>query len=181
LTEGRTPSAQDRLTDTEITGFRLFIGKGRCANCHSGPRLTDDFFHNTGVPFSPRVAGYDFGRALVLERITLDPFSCMGPFSDAPAESCKELRFMSKDAVLFEGAFKTPSLRGVAKRPPYMHAGQFQTLEQVINHYVDAPDPFSQVPDATGEIVPHGRHSELVPLSLTEAEKAQLVAFLKTL
>ena len=31
-------------------GLRLFVGKASCVNCHNGPRLTDDHFHNTGVP-----------------------------------------------------------------------------------------------------------------------------------
>jgi cytochrome c peroxidase len=38
------------LTPQEVNGLRLFIGKGQCATCYSGPLLTDQHFHNTGVP-----------------------------------------------------------------------------------------------------------------------------------
>jgi cytochrome c peroxidase len=178
---GREPPPQDKLGDSELEGFRLFIGKARCATCHSGARLTDDFFHATGVPFSPNVAFVDFGRAAVLNYVRTDRFNCAGPHSDAPAQSCRELRFMARDPKVFEGAFKTPSLRGVANRPPYMHAGQIATLEDVIDHYDQAPDPYSAVPDINGNIVPHGRHTELQPLALTSQEKAALLDFLKAL
>ena len=181
LSAGRDIAANDALTAEEIAGFRLFTGKARCANCHSGPLFTDHFFHNTGVPHSPRLAGVDFGRALILPFIGIDPFNCFGPHSDAQKEACRELRFMSKDPKVFEGAFKTPSLRGVAARPPYMHAGQIATLEAVVEHYAAAPDPFSLVPDASGRVIDHGRHSALVPLELTPAEKAALLAFLRML
>ena len=53
-------------------------------------------------------------------------------------------------------AYKTPSLRGVAGRPPYMHAGQIATLEEVIDH--DARAPASE-----------DGHSELNPLTLVGA------------
>ncbi len=176
-----TPAPEDELSEDELAGFRLFVGKGGCNHCHSGALLTDDFFHNTGVPFSPDVGGTDWGRAAVVEWLANDTFSCLGPHSDAPEESCRELRFMSKDQKLFEGAFKTPTLRGVADRPPYMHAGQIETLEQVVDHYDKAPDPFFDLPDINGEIIPHGRHSEVMPLDLSEKEKAQLLDFLKLL
>ncbi len=181
IAKDEEPSQANSFTNQEIEGLQVFIGKGRCIACHSGARLTDDFFHNTGVAFSPDVPGIDFGRALILDRVVADPFNCAGPHSDAPKEHCKELRFMSKDPKVFEGAFKTPTLRGVASRPPYMHAGQILTLEAVVDHYDAAPDPFSDVPDIYGSVIDHGRHSQLQPLALTAQEKAALVAFLKTL
>ena len=46
--ESRTGDAA--LTAEEIAGLKLFIGKANCSTCHTGPRLTDDSFHNTGVP-----------------------------------------------------------------------------------------------------------------------------------
>src|SRR5205085_86431 len=64
--------------------------------------------------------------------------------------------------------FKPPSLRNVAERAPYMHAGQFATLREVLDHYNHAP------------AAPAG-HSELKPLGLSEQELAQLEAFLRSL
>ena len=67
------------------------------------------------------------------------------------------------------GKFKTPSLIGVAERAPYMHDGRFQTLRQVVDYYNrgGTPNPFLD--------------GQLKPLSLMEAEKIDLIAFLKTL
>jgi cytochrome c peroxidase len=59
-------------------------------------------------------------------------------------------------------------LRNVAERTPYMHAGQFSTLADVLDHYNRAPAA------ATG-------HSELRPLRLKAVELQQLEALLRTL
>lgn len=180
LTRGEAPAAEDRLSADELAGFRLFTGKARCDNCHSGPLFTDHFFHNTGVPVPDR-PGVDYGRALAVLFLKEDEFSCIGRYSDAAPGECRELRFMAEDPALFEGAFKTPGLRGVADRAPFMHAGQLASLAEVVDHYVEAPDPFADIPDPDGTITPHGRHSAIRPLDLSEAEKRQLIAFLKLL
>ncbi len=155
------------LSPEELRGFRLFVGKAHCVNCHNGPRMSDDFFHNTGVK-SPHTPPTDHGRAGALARVASDPFNCLGPYSDAAPEDCAELRYMARDPAPFERAFKTPSLRGVAGRAPYMHAGQIRTLSGVVEHYNRA------IPGPSG-------HMELSPLNLTSGEKAALVAFLKAL
>lgn len=155
------------LTSQEIEGFRVFIGKGNCTNCHNGPRLTDEFFHNTGVASSINPPT-DQGRADAIAQVISDPFNCLGRYSDANPNECGELRFMSRDTHLYERAFKSPSLRGVADRPPYMHAGQLTSLADVIEHYDLAPAS------------PSG-HSELEPLGLSESEKRALEAFLNML
>ena len=66
-------------------------------------------------------------------------------------------------------AFKTPGLREVARRGPYMHDGSLATLEAVVDHY-----------DSGG--IDRDSRSELIkPLGLTMQEKSDLVAFLQTL
>ena len=67
------------------------------------------------------------------------------------------------------GAFKTPSLREVARTAPYMHDGSFRTLEEVIELY-----------DRGGNPSPH-RDPELNSLRLTAGEKKSLKAFLLAL
>ena len=47
---GREPAGEAALSDEEILGLKLFIGKANCVTCHNGPRFTDDHFHNTGIP-----------------------------------------------------------------------------------------------------------------------------------
>jgi cytochrome c peroxidase len=167
LAEARKPDPQSNLTPQEIEGFRLFTGKAECTNCHNGPRLTDDHFHNTGVPQAKNLPA-DFGRAAAIAKLDADPFNCLGPYSDAKPEECGELKFMSRDEHELERAFKPPSLRGAASRPPFMHSGQITSIEAVIEHYNAAP------PALAG-------HSELRPLNLEETEKQALVAFLRTL
>ena len=40
----------DALTEAQKRGLKLFIGKASCADCHNGPTLTDNRFHNLGAP-----------------------------------------------------------------------------------------------------------------------------------
>jgi cytochrome c peroxidase len=167
VASGDTPQGDAALSDQELLGLRLFIGKAQCATCHTGPRFTDGVFHNTGVPPAPGKPT-DLGREAAVALVEGDPFNCFGRFRDGGEEACGELRFMRRDGAELTRAFKTPSLRGVSQRPPYMHAGQFATLEEVVDHYARAPQP---------EV----GHSEAKPLRLSEREKAALVAFLGTL
>lgn len=164
---GRRPQGDAAFNPLEVEGLKLFIGKANCIDCHNGPRFTDEFFHNTGVPAVVGLAG-DRGRAQAMEQVLADPFNCMGPYSDAQEGGCEELRFMGRESPEMERAFKTPSLRGAASRPPYMHAGQIAKLEDVIDHYSTAPAA------SAGQ-------SELRGVIFTDRGRAALVAFLKTL
>ncbi len=42
--------AADAMTESAVRGLTLFKGKARCILCHNGPNLTDNQFHNLGVP-----------------------------------------------------------------------------------------------------------------------------------
>jgi len=72
-------------------------------------------------------------------------------------------------SVTLQHAFKTPTLRNVARRAPYMHNGSIASLEGVIDHY------------NSGGIARASRDSAIRPLDLQQGEKADLVAFLDTL
>ena len=67
------------------------------------------------------------------------------------------------------GAFKTPTLREVARTAPYMHDGSLATLTEVVDFYDrgGAPNP--------------GLANQLRPLELTASEKLDVVAFLRSL
>jgi cytochrome c peroxidase len=67
------------------------------------------------------------------------------------------------------GAFKTPTLREIARSAPYMHDGRFKTLEDVVNFY-----------NKGGVKNPH-QDNLIIPLELTDQEKHDLVEFLRTL
>ncbi|TPK37998.1 cytochrome c peroxidase [Mesorhizobium sp. B2-5-3] len=167
LAIGAEPKGDAAFSREEILGLKLFIGKANCVTCHNGPRFTDNGFHNTGVP---RVNGLppDRGRVDAVRQVQADPFNCFGAYRDGDVGACGELRFMVKDAPELVRAYKTPSLRGAATRPPYMHAGQFASLDEVVAHYAKA------APSVEGT-------SEIHPLALSDRERAALVAFLKTL
>jgi cytochrome c peroxidase len=164
---GREPDGEAALSDEEINGLKLFIGKANCVTCHNGPRFTNDHFHNTGIP-AVKGLPEDRGRETAVGQVPADPFNCLGAFRDGGEGACGELRFMVKSGEALKRAYKTPSLRGAATRPPYMHSGQIATLDDVVDHYNTAPAS------------PRGM-SELHPLGLSERERAALIAFLKTL
>jgi len=127
-------AAADALISRDaVLGLRLFIGKAKCTNCHLGPLFTINGFHNIGL-ITP-----DQGRAQGIDEVLADEFNCLGKYSDAKPEECAELRFIDTNTRKYVGAFKTPTLRNVAERPPFMHAGQFKTLDEVLNFYQTSP------------------------------------------
>lgn len=146
-----TPSPYDRrapdrpLSPEAARGLALFAGRARCSSCHllgaaGGPaRLTDGLFHNTGVSWRaatealrrPRTplpgAGAPLPLGLVLEgrlRFPLDLRGLGDPGHVAPGGRGGRLR-----------TFKTPSLRDVARRGPFMHDGSLAALRDVVQHY----------------------------------------------
>jgi cytochrome c peroxidase len=165
--QGDTRRMQMAMTRDEIAGLRLFLGKGQCLQCHGGPLFTNNEFHNTGVPAVKGLAA-DLGRLAGAKQVAKDEFNCLGRYSDARPEQCGEIRFLDESSATQLRQFRVPSLRNVAGRAPYMHAGQFATLREVVEHYDRAP------------AAPQG-HSELKPLGLSPTEVDQLVAFLGTL
>lgn len=171
------PAGQQVLSTQEVNGLRLFLGKGQCATCHNGPLMTDQHFHNTGVP--PRTSSRpDRGRGPAAAKVLGDEFNCLGRYSDAPVGGCQELRFIAADDAGMEGAFKTPGLRDVARRAPFMHAGQFARLDEVVAHYRRSP----KAAVGHSELAHAGPgHAERQPVRLTDDEARDLVAFLESL
>jgi cytochrome c peroxidase len=158
---------QSALSKDEVAGLRLFIGRAECIRCHNGPLFTNNDFHNTGVPAAEGLPADD-GRASGVTQALEDEFNCLSQWSDAGENDCSELRFVTSTGEQLVGAFKPPTLRNVAESAPYMHAGQYATLAEVLRHYNHPP------------LAPLG-HSELEPLGLTPNELAQLEAFLRAL
>jgi cytochrome c peroxidase len=165
---GRNRNPERIFTPDEEKGLRLFIGKANCSSCHNGALFTDNHFHNTGAPPPIVAIAFDSGRSAGVRKALTGEFSCTSRHSDANPDDCAELRFAIAEGSELLRAYKTPSLRNVANRAPYMHAGQFASLEDVVRHYSDAP------------AAPAG-HTELKPLHLSVDEQRQLVAFLRTL
>ncbi len=126
------------LSEEARRGLAIFRGKGNCTDCHLGPNLTDERFHNTGVAWRGGELA-DTGR----HKITNNEMD--------------------------KGAFKTPTLRQVVSRSPYMHDGSLPSLEAVVEFY-----------SRGGNRNPY-LDAEILPLGLTQEEQRLLVRFLESL
>lgn len=165
----------------EQAGLKLFLDlpKTQCLRCHNGALFTNQGFHNVATSESDTnkstPAGHDFGRMLGLQAVIVDPFNCSGEFSDAPEDGCSHLTFARRQNLneTIDGAFKVPTLRNLENTAPYFHDGRFATLEDVIEHYRN------QKTAGNGERV--DRVSEVPDIDITDTERDQLVAFLRTL
>ena len=156
------------LSPAARRGLRAFVGKAQCVTCHNGPWFTDKGFHNIGLPKAPGQSGVDVGRGFGAQQAKSDPFRCGTPYSDAT--QCDELRFLNPRFEDFLGAFKTPTLRNVARTAPYMHSGQFATLKDVVDFYRTLPGQ-AQV----------GHREFILSLLDPQVEAADLIAFLESL
>ncbi|HEX5010827.1 MAG TPA: cytochrome c peroxidase [Planctomycetota bacterium] len=166
------PAKLAALAPDAQRGLRLFVGRGQCRLCHSGPNFTDMEFHSTRIPLARPDLRRDSGRLTGIDKVQADPFNGAGAFSDAPAAGHEKLDFLASGPDNI-GQFKTPSLRSVALTAPYMHAGQFPTLHDVLVHYSEFADAFDFDPGHFEQM--------LQPLHLTEGEIADLTAFLGSL
>jgi cytochrome c peroxidase len=155
------------MTAEEVAGLKLFLGKANCTICHNGPLFTDLGFHNIATP-PVDVKRYDYGRKKGITAVKRNPFNCLSEYNDAKDKSCDELKYLKLHKEETMAAFKTPSLRNVTKTAPYMHAGQYQTLAEVLKHYAEPPSTKVGM-------------SDLLPVELNETELKQLEAFLRTL
>jgi len=103
---------KNALSPAAQRGFKLFVDpkKANCEVCHTIGKdyalFTDNKFHNLGIGADIHGDMVDLGRY----------------------EQTKN------DADW--GAFKTPTLRNIANRPPYMHDGSFPTLKDALGHYI---------------------------------------------
>ncbi|MEQ8396066.1 cytochrome c peroxidase [Thalassobaculum sp.] len=152
-------------------GFKLFVGRGRCSLCHSGPLFSNGEFHDAGRPYFVEPGRVDPGRHGGIEALRRSPFTLDGQYSDDNERSeAWAVRTVVQQHANF-GSFRVPGLRNVAQTAPYMHDGSLPTLHDVVDHYSNID---LERLHADGEAI-------LVPLRLTEAEAADLVAFLESL
>lgn len=105
-------------------GLTLFYGKAGCADCHSGPLLTDHTFHAIAVPQIGPGKGHGGDLSYWHETGLLGRQEDEGRF-----------RVTFDESDLF--AFRTPSLRNVALTGPWGHSGAFDSLESVIRRHLD--------------------------------------------
>lgn len=162
----RAQRGEGVLSAAEMRGLNLFNSeKAECFHCHgsfnfndqvlhAGMRLVDRPFHNTGLYNIDGRGGF--------------PFPNRGLF---------ELSGVASDM----GKFRAQGLRNVAVTAPYMHDGSIATLEAVLDFYAAGGRLISGGPHA-GDGRANPFKSDLVSaISLTDQDKADLVAFLRTL
>ena len=106
-----------------------------------------------------------------MEDFTTDEFKNIGLYNGGNLNDAGLYNISNKETD--KGKFKTPGLRNIAVTAPYMHNGMFKTLDEVLEYY-NNPQKF--VPDAINidDVLKK-------PLGLTDTEKKDIVAFLKTL
>ena len=108
---------ESTLTASEIKGFNVFMGKGKCATCHFAP-----VFNGTVPPLYNDTEMELIGvpKEAVWKDATIDPD--LGRYHFFKTDNRKHF-------------FKTPTVRNVEKTAPYMHNGVYQTLEEVVRFY----------------------------------------------
>ncbi|MEG3638735.1 cytochrome-c peroxidase [Magnetococcus sp. PR-3] len=156
------------LNAQQKRGLALFVGQAGCSDCHNGALLSDQKYHNIGVP--PAEIWAEDGLAQVTFRFELyskgvDQTSYRH-FKDDPG-----LYFRSKHPK-HKGLFRTPSLRYLQYTAPYMHNGTFWTLEEVVAFYNDGGDE---------NMWPETKSRRMQSLDLTTSQQKDLVAFLLSL
>jgi cytochrome c peroxidase len=176
-----------------------FAGDGPIENMLMGDNQTglyDNGFYNIGVvPASNDlgVGGTDaWGGPLSFTRQLKSQLSG-GPAPDAMTHSLTPCDFQSaggcdvvydpnfREAV--DGSFKAPSLRNVELTGPYFHTGGYATLEQVVDFYSRGGNVRSTGAGDTSGYSPNGTNLDIDVrrIGFTDVEKADLVAFLKSL
>ena len=152
-------------------GLALFLGRGRCYVCHSGPTFSNGEFSDVGMPFFIAKGQVDPGRHGGIAALHRSRYNLLGPFNDDATRSTAT----STRHVLLEhrhyGEFKVPGLRNLARTAPYMHDGSLATLREVLRHYSELDENRLH---ADGEAI-------LVPLRLSAQETDDLLAFLHSL
>lgn len=156
------------LTGSQIRGLELFAGKAGCIDCHNGPLLRDEAYHNIGVP------PYDGWEDDPLAQITFR-FEIFA--KGATQQMYREIKddpglnFRAKHKPHM-GKFRTPSLRYTIYTYPYMHNGMLETLRDVVEFY-NAGGGENEFAATKSE--------QIKPLGLNDAEIDDIVAFLETL
>lgn len=159
------------LSESAIRGLEIYRTKGRCQDCHTigqtNATFTDNKFHNLGVGFK-RLGARAMQIAGAFRKAKQE-----GKDVDKAVLGDQEISELGRFVVTLRpsdmGAFKTSTLRNISATGPYMHDGSIQTLEEVIELY-----------NKGGEANPF-LDSGIRPLNLTDQEKADLLAFMKSL
>ena len=184
LTSGRTPFDHFRdalakgappstwaYSEPAQRGLKLFIGKGGCTNCHTGPNFTSGEFFSTGLSrFAPQ-GKPDPGRHAGMQKMLQSRYNLLSAYNDdTTGVGAAHTRKSSLDKVN-AGEFKVPSLRNLFLTSPYGRDGSVDTIAEVVRHYASI-DPIRL----------HAKDGQpAIPLNLSANEQSDLVVFLESL
>lgn len=166
---------QEAISQSAKRGLSVFFNQAACASCHAldgqFALFTDHRFSNIGVGFAKISA-----RAQTIAQ-ALEPLQALQQAELSEAERAEFGRFLVTGDPADIGAFKTPMLRNIEQTAPYMHDGSLATLEEVVDFYNrggrDTEDAATQ-PDVFVD-------PRIRPLHLSEQQKQDLVAFMRSL
>lgn len=113
--DGAIRGNEAAMSDRELKGFNLFMGKAKCATCHFVP-----LFNGIKPPKYIASETEFLGVPPSLKDSTVD--ADLGYYGIIGIDSYKH-------------GFKIPTLRNISKTAPYMHNGVYQTLDQVVEFY----------------------------------------------
>ncbi len=156
----------DALTEAQRRGLGLFYSEElECHHCHGGFNFSEATTH----------AGSEFDAAL-FHNTGLYDIDGEGSY---PADNPGLFEFTGDPADM--GRFRAPTLRNVALTAPYMHDGSMASLEEVVRHYEAGGRVIEAGPYAgDGRANPY-KSGLVAGFSLTDAERADLIAFLESL
>ena len=165
LTSRGSPFDAGKMSAAAQRGFDLFKGKAGCAQCHSGPRFTDDQPHNTAVPENPEIWSNPLRHVTY---VSFAKFMGLENYMNHRRDVGANIRLQKADGSNV-GKFMTPSLRELKQTAPYMHNGMIKTLADVVAFY------------NRGGGNDANKDARMKPLGLSSEERANLVAFLEAL
>ena len=184
LTSGRTPFDQFReavargekpeswsYSEPAQRGLKIFIGRGGCTNCHSGPNFSSGEFFATGLSRFAPLGKPDPGRPEGIRQLQQSRFNLLSAYNDdASGASAVRTRALANEKANF-GDFKVPTLRNLVLTAPYGRDGSVDTIADVVRHYAGV-DPVRL----------HAKDGQPgIPLNLTAREQSDLVVFLESL
>ena len=165
------PASSWNYSEPAQRGLKIFIGKGACTTCHTGPNFTSGEFFNTGLSRFAPLGKPDPGRHEGIRQLLESRFNLLGPYNDdTTGASAARTRQVSLEKGNF-GEFKVPSLRNLVLTAPYGRDGRVETIAEVVRHYADLDPARLRAKD--------GQPAK--PLMLTAREQADLVVFLESL
>jgi len=164
---------EDAVDAAVKRGFALFRGKAGCIACHTmddGHALfTDQALHNTGIGYAASMAPDGGQRNAELAPGTAIAYDLAYVAPSAERKPNDLGRYEVTQDPDDRWKYRTPGLRNVALTRPYMHDGSLSTLADVVAFYNRGGSP-NELLDPL-----------IRPLGLSDAEQADLVAFLQSL